>query len=98
METDRNGREEEVPRWGLYSMLDTSDKDVDQVKKLVMHVHHPFLLVKAAVSKNFRIKKSKHKLSVDEDAVRIVIKAFLDELPSLPSCFHRHKCNFIEYG
>jgi hypothetical protein len=102
-ETDRARTEEateeaEGPRQGLYSMLDASDEDVERAKQLVMHVNHPFLLVKAAVSKNCRIKKSKHKLSLDEDAVRIAIKAFLDQLTSLPSCFNRHKCHFIKCG
>jgi hypothetical protein len=103
METDRARTEEateeaEGPRQGLYSMLDASDEDVDRANQLVMHVHHPFLLVKAAVSNNCRIKKSKHKLSLDEDAVRIAIKAFLEELTSLPSCFNMQKCHFIKCG
>jgi hypothetical protein len=56
-ETDRAGTEEameeaEGPRRGLYLMLDASDEYVERAKKLVMHVHHPFLLVKVAVSKN----------------------------------------------
>jgi hypothetical protein len=102
-ETDRARTEEateeaEGPRQGLYSMLDASDEDVERAKQLVMHVHHPFLLVKAAVYKNCRIKKSKHKLSLDEDAVHIAIKAFLEDLPSLPSCFNRQKCHFIKCG
>jgi hypothetical protein len=100
---ERNGTKEateeaEGPMRGLYSMLDASDEDVERAKRRVMHVHHPFLPVKAAVSKNCRIKKSKHKLSVDEDAVRITIKAFLEDLTSLPSCFNRHKCHFTKCG
>jgi hypothetical protein len=79
-------------------MIDASDEDVERAKKLVMHVHHPFLLVKETVSKNCRINKSKHKLSVDKYAVRIAIKAFLEELTSLPSCFNRQKCHFIKCG
>jgi hypothetical protein len=90
--------EAEGPRRGLYSILDASNEDVGRAKNLVMHVHHPFLLAKAAVSKNRQNKKSKHKLSVDEDVVRIMIKAFLEELTSLPSCFNRQKCHFIKYG
>jgi hypothetical protein len=95
-ETDRARTEEateeaEGPRQGLYSILDASDEDIERAKQLVMHVHHPFLLVKAAVYKNCRIKKSKHKLSLDEDAVRIAIKAFLDQLTSLPSCFNMQR-------
>jgi hypothetical protein len=102
-ETDRARTEEateeaEGPMQGLYSMLDASDEDIEWAKQLVMHVHHPFLLVKAAVSKNCRIKKSKHTLSLDEDAVHIAIKAFLEELTSLPSCFNRQKCHFIKCG
>jgi hypothetical protein len=102
-ETDRTRTEEateeaEGPRQCLYSMLDASDEDVERAKQLVMNVHHPFLIVKAAVSKNCRIKKSKHKLSLDEDAVRFAIKAFLEELISLPSCFNRQKCHFIKCG
>jgi hypothetical protein len=93
METYRARTEEaaEGPRRGLYSMLDALDENVERAKKLVMNVHHHFLLVKEAVSKNCRIKKSKHKLSVDEDAVHIAIKAFLEELTSFPSCFNRKK-------
>jgi hypothetical protein len=84
-ETDRAGMDEsaeevEGPRQDLYSMLGASDEDVKKVKKLVLHVHNPLLLVNAAVSKNYRIKKSNHKLSVDEDTVRITINAFLEEL------------------
>jgi hypothetical protein len=102
-ETDRAGTEEateeaEVPRQGLYSMLDASDEDIEWAKQLVMQVQHPFLIVKAAVTKNCIIKKSKHKLSLDEDAVRIAVKAFLEDLTSLPSCFNRQKCQFIKCG
>jgi hypothetical protein len=89
--TDEATEEAEGPRQGLYSMLDASDEYVQRAKQLVIHVHHPFLLVKAAVSNNFRIKKSKHKLSLDKGAVHITIKAFLEELTSLPSCFNRQK-------
>jgi hypothetical protein len=91
--------EAEGPRRGLYSMIDASDEDVERAKNLVMHVHHALLLVKAEVSKNFRIKKSKHKhkLSVDEYVVRITIKAFLEELTSLPSYFNRQKCHFTKW-
>jgi hypothetical protein len=84
--------------WGLSSLFYALDEDVERVKKRVIHVHNPSCLVKAAVSNNCRIKKSKHKLSVDEDAVRNVIKAFLDELTSMSSCFNRHKCHFIKCG
>jgi hypothetical protein len=84
-ETDRSGMKEateetEGPRQGLYSMLGASDEDVEKAKKLVMHVHHPFLLVNTTVSNNYRIKKSNHRFSVDEDTVRIAINAFLEEL------------------
>jgi hypothetical protein len=96
--TEEEAEEVEGPRQGLYSMIDALDEDVDQAKKLVMHVHNPFRIVKAAVSKNCRIKKSKHKISVDEDVVCIAIKAFLEELTSLPSCFNRQKCHFIKCG
>jgi hypothetical protein len=40
----------------------------------------------------------KHKLSMDEDAVHIAIKDFLDELTSLPSCFNMQKYQFIKCG
>jgi hypothetical protein len=90
--------EAEGPRRGLSLMIDASDEDVERANKLVIHVHHPLLLVKASVSKNLRIKKSKHNLSVNEDVVRIMIKAFLEELTSLPSCFNRQKCHFIKFG
>jgi hypothetical protein len=96
--TEEATEEAEGPMQGLYSMIDASDEDGERSKQLVMHVHHPFLLVKASVSKNCRIKKSKHKLSLDEDVVRIAIKAFLEELTSLPSCFNRQKCHFIKCG
>jgi hypothetical protein len=102
-QTDRARTEEameeaEGPRQGLYSMIDAPDEDVERAKQLVMHVHHPLLLVEASVSNNFRIKKSKQKLSLDEDAVRIAIKAFLEDLTSLPSCFNMQKCHFIKCG
>jgi hypothetical protein len=53
-ETDRAGTEEtseeaEGLMRCLYSMIDASDEDAEWVKKLVIHVHHPFLLVNAAV-------------------------------------------------
>jgi hypothetical protein len=83
---------------GLYSLLAASDEDIDRAKKPVMHVHHPSRIVKAVFSNNCRIKKSKHKISMDKDAVRIVIKAFLKELTSLLSCFNRQKYHFIKCG
>jgi hypothetical protein len=102
MKIGRSGMEEadegEGPRWGLYSLFDESDEDIEQRKKLVMHVQNTLLLVKVVVSKNCRIKNSKHKLCVDEDAVRIAIKAFLDELTSLSSCFNMQKYHFIKCG
>jgi hypothetical protein len=95
---EESAEEVEGPMRGLYSMLGASDEDVERAKKLVMHVHHPFLLVKTSVFKNCLIKKRKHKISVDEDVVRIGIKAFLEEFTSLPSCFNRQKFHLIKCG
>jgi hypothetical protein len=63
-----------------------------------MQVHNPLLLVKEVASKNFLVKKSKQKLSVDEDTVCIAIKASLDEFTSLPSFFNMHKCQLVKCG
>jgi hypothetical protein len=58
--TEESVEEVEGPRWGFYWIIDASEEDVERAKKLVMHVYHPFLLVKAEVSKDCRIKKSNH--------------------------------------
>jgi hypothetical protein len=76
--------------------MDAPEEEVERAKKLVFHAHHNFTLVKVVVSNNTCIKKSKHKLAVDENMARIAIKAFLDKLTLLASCFNRQKYHFIK--
>jgi hypothetical protein len=82
----------------LYSFLDGPDEDVEPVNGVLLYAHYPFNIFNPVVTKNNNIKKSKHKLTVDEDAIRIAIKAFLVYLTSLSSCFNMQKCQFIKCG